>query len=369
MSSRRLGPKRGASSVGSLRLAARAHDRRPAHDDRSRAAVVPDRQVAPVRQQRLRVRPEETSEIRRVLERRVEVDVVADRERKADLGVFERDEIGARANELVDARDRVLPRRAAEREKRVQCRRARRPRRGRAPPGRGRRARRGTRRAASRRRPRRRRSRLRRSSAGAFPSAWSSSTGSKKLQLPIEWKSSCRTRASSGRADVLPVPRERRRRRARTRPSRSPRAPPPLALEDHRREQVEEAVLAVRAHRVMEPGGRLEHQPSLPAPTNEPRELRVARNDCSAASHLRAQTELGDRVESRLEAVVDRHFDVDLPREPCSSARSSRYRASTASISAFSGSDASRTALTPRSVPAISPSRDAGHTSRASANE
>ena len=94
------GPKRGVLVGGRLRLTARTHDRRPAHDDRPRTAVVPDRKVAPVGQQRLGVRPEETSEVRRVLERRVEVDVVRDRERQM------------RARRPRARRDRRLPSRA-----------------------------------------------------------------------------------------------------------------------------------------------------------------------------------------------------------------------------------------------------------------
>ena len=51
----------------------------PLDDDRAGAAVVADRQVAPVRRQRLLIRPEHPPHVRRVLERRVEVDVVGDR--------------------------------------------------------------------------------------------------------------------------------------------------------------------------------------------------------------------------------------------------------------------------------------------------
>ena len=82
MSSRRLGPKRGASASGRLRLAARAQDRRAARHHGAGAAVVADRQVAPVRQQRLDVGAEQAAEVRRVLDRRVEVDVVGDLERQ-----------------------------------------------------------------------------------------------------------------------------------------------------------------------------------------------------------------------------------------------------------------------------------------------
>ena len=110
MSSLRLGPKRGRLVGGGLRLAARPHDRGPADDHGPGAPVVPDREVAPVRQQRVGVGTEESAEVRRVLERRVEVDVVRDRERHVDLGVLQRHEVGAGVDELADARQRVLPR-------------------------------------------------------------------------------------------------------------------------------------------------------------------------------------------------------------------------------------------------------------------
>ena len=77
--------------VGRLCLAVRPADRRAADDDRAGAAVVADRQVAPVRQQRLRVGPEHPAEVRRVLERGVEVDVVGDRERQLRLDLVERE--------------------------------------------------------------------------------------------------------------------------------------------------------------------------------------------------------------------------------------------------------------------------------------
>ena len=113
-----------------LRLAGRANDRRPADDDRAGATVVADRKVAPVREERLGVRTEESAEVRRVLERRVEVDVVGDLEREVRRDSVERNHIAAPAvSELVDTRERVLPGRASEGEERIERRRLERPRR------------------------------------------------------------------------------------------------------------------------------------------------------------------------------------------------------------------------------------------------
>ena len=77
MSSRRLGPKlrRRAAARSAAGPACRSHHR-------ARPPVVADRQVAPVRQQRLGVGPEHPAEVRGVVERRVEVDVVRDLERQ-----------------------------------------------------------------------------------------------------------------------------------------------------------------------------------------------------------------------------------------------------------------------------------------------
>ena len=63
-------------------LAAGADDRRAARDDRAGAAVVADREMAPVRRQRLGAGPEDPPGVGRVVQRRVEVDVVGDRERQ-----------------------------------------------------------------------------------------------------------------------------------------------------------------------------------------------------------------------------------------------------------------------------------------------
>src|SRR6266545_2075239 len=75
---------RRAEVVG-LALTAWPPDLRAADDDRARAAVVADWEPAPVRRQRLLVGPEHPPHVRRVLERRVEVDVVRDRKRQLPL--------------------------------------------------------------------------------------------------------------------------------------------------------------------------------------------------------------------------------------------------------------------------------------------
>ena len=144
-----------------LHLPGRTNDRRPADDDGAGAPVVADRQVPPVGEEWLGVGAEQPPEVRRVLERRVEVDVVGDLEGKVRRRALEWHELGARGDELVDPRDGVLPRRAPEREERVERRSPRRPSRDRPQRDRGSRRRRETRRAARLRRPRTRRSRLR----------------------------------------------------------------------------------------------------------------------------------------------------------------------------------------------------------------
>ena len=87
MSRRRLGPNSGAGASGGLRCPHGRRHRRAVDDDAARASVIADRNPAPVRQQRLGVRPKEPPEIRRVLDRRVEIDVVADLHRHAHLHV------------------------------------------------------------------------------------------------------------------------------------------------------------------------------------------------------------------------------------------------------------------------------------------
>ena len=181
-----------------LRLSGRTDDRRPADDDGGRAAVVADRQVPPVRKEWLGVGTEQPPEVRRVLERRVEVDVVGDLERKVRSRASRAARARFRRDELVDSRDGVLPRRAPEREERVE--RARLEDRAETCCG-------EIENSLTRAEPDARRTFADREHAeadcalhgGSIPSASSSSTGSKKLQLPIEWKSPWRARAISSR--------------------------------------------------------------------------------------------------------------------------------------------------------------------------
>ncbi len=108
--------------VGPLRLAARPHDWCSADHDGACPAVVPDRKVTPVRQKRFRVRAEEASEVRGVLERRVEVDVVGNFEREVDRRLLEGNDIAASLYELRDALERPFPGSSPLREKRIQAR-------------------------------------------------------------------------------------------------------------------------------------------------------------------------------------------------------------------------------------------------------
>jgi hypothetical protein len=83
--------------------------------------VVADRQLAPVRQQRVGVGPEHPAEVRRVLERRVEVHVVADRDRQPRLDVGQRDALRVLGS-LPQRGPQRRPGVAPEREQRVQDR-------------------------------------------------------------------------------------------------------------------------------------------------------------------------------------------------------------------------------------------------------
>ena len=131
-----------------------------------------------------------------MLERGVEVDVVGDVERQVRSGCLEGNQIGSARHELVDPRERVLPRGAAQREKCVEGRGLE----HRAETGRGevedslRHAKPDAPRVAVDREDAESDRTLH---CGSIPSETSSSTGSKKLQLPIEWIRSLRTRASS----------------------------------------------------------------------------------------------------------------------------------------------------------------------------
>ena len=92
--------------VRSLPLAAGPDDVRSTDDDAARSAVIRDREPAPVRQQRFLVGPEYAAEVRGVLERRVEVDVVRDVERQTKASVSLGD---ARPVVGAGGGDRLLP--------------------------------------------------------------------------------------------------------------------------------------------------------------------------------------------------------------------------------------------------------------------
>src|SRR5262249_37590079 len=74
--------RRRVHGVGRVDLTAGAHDVGAADDDRARTAVVRDGHPQPVRADGSAVGPEDPADVRRVLERRVEVDVVGDLERQ-----------------------------------------------------------------------------------------------------------------------------------------------------------------------------------------------------------------------------------------------------------------------------------------------
>ena len=202
MSSRLEGPNDGCLRVGRLGLALRPPDRRAADDDRAGAAVVADGQVAPVRQQRLGVGPEHAAEVRGVLERRVEVDVVGDREREQRLDVGERDRLPrrCRGHRLLGhalpggatLRQQLVERAGAEVDDRLAGAEA---------------EMRGA--AALRERPE--------ALGHRTPSSCRSPTGSKKEQLPTATSCSRRTRSSSS----APASRSRQRRP----PAAAPRPP------------------------------------------------------------------------------------------------------------------------------------------------
>ncbi len=82
---RRAEPRRVAVEV----LAVRAADLGPGENDRAGAAVVADRQRAPVPQQRLAAGPKQPAHVRRVLERGVEVDEIRHGERQMESDAVE----------------------------------------------------------------------------------------------------------------------------------------------------------------------------------------------------------------------------------------------------------------------------------------
>ena len=94
MSRRALGPKVGVVVGRRLPLALRPDDAGAAGHHRARAAVVADREVPPVGQQRLLVGAEDPADVGGVVERGVEVDVVADLDGQVQRHVGQRDEVG-----------------------------------------------------------------------------------------------------------------------------------------------------------------------------------------------------------------------------------------------------------------------------------
>ena len=300
--------------VGRLRLAGGSHDRRSADDDRSRAAVVADRKMTPVRKQRIGIGAKETAEVGGVLERRVEVDVVGDLERKVNRRLLERNDVAASLDQLDHLAESVLPRRSPRSEERIQARlRELRTETARhevenavtcpkADPG----LVPGDREDAKPDRP---------VHSGRIPEFSSSSTGSKKLQLPIECTRSRRARTSSSPRARAVSPREGSWIQGEC--IRITFAEGGLLVaEDDRGQQVEKPVLAVAPQRVVETGRRLERDPALATGANETRQGVVVGRRRASAAHLRAQTMARDRVQAFLQRVVERNLDIDLVRDP-----------------------------------------------------
>ena len=100
-------------------------DVRSRHDDGARPAVVADGHVPPVREQRFTLRPEEPAEVRRVVDARVHVDVVAYGDGQLQLQlVAPHDEVGVDrgARHRADDLAHVAPRLAAAGEEVVEAR-------------------------------------------------------------------------------------------------------------------------------------------------------------------------------------------------------------------------------------------------------
>ena len=120
----------------------------------------------------------------------------------------------------------------------------------------------------------------------SHPSASSSSTGSLKLQLPIETKRVRRRGRDLVGACLAVAPAEGVAELERLRVVLGKRTL--LVAEDGRGEKVEEPELAVRANGVVEPGRRLEGDPLFPAGPDEAGEL-VHRRRLRTAAHLGAR--------------------------------------------------------------------------------
>lgn len=98
----------------------------------------------------------------------------------------------------------------------------------------------------------------------------------------------------------------------------------PLVAEDRRGEQVQEAVLVVAAHRMVEAGRRLEREPASPARPDELRQSAGPRDALAPAANLRAQPERGELVEA--DGVSRLDLDVDLCRRVHEDVRVKRGR-------------------------------------------
>ena len=178
-------------------LSARAAHLRPADDERRGAAVVADGHRAPVLAHRGPARPEDPPEVRRVLERRVEVDVVGDAHREHSLPIGRRQARGrwhrpVRDDLRASARA-ARPRRGSELDQRVEIRLVQRVRevgvRSRAaPPSRGSRARSRRRRRARPAARVRRRADARRPTAGATRSASPPTYARRHIRPNARWR-------------------------------------------------------------------------------------------------------------------------------------------------------------------------------------
>jgi hypothetical protein len=126
-------PERRTGRIRCHRLPARAPYRRAAHDDVRRTAMIADRDVAIILQER-RAGPKDRARIRRMLDRRIEVDVILDVDRKRHRDVGATNERGldqrtlsmcdGRTDEMLQTRAKLRPTLASGREECVQRRRA-----------------------------------------------------------------------------------------------------------------------------------------------------------------------------------------------------------------------------------------------------
>ena len=122
MSSRRRRAERRRALVGRLALPGRPGDRRAGHDDGAGPAVVADREVPPVRGERLAVGPEHLADVGRVVERGVEVDVVGDLEGQVQSHLLEGQRLAAALDEGAHLLAGLPPHLRAERHEGVERR-------------------------------------------------------------------------------------------------------------------------------------------------------------------------------------------------------------------------------------------------------